>query len=786
MKAIHIKLLRDLMNMRGAVLTIALVVAAGTAAFVTLRGTWLSLVSTRDRYYATERFGDVFVALERAPNAVVGKLENIKGVSRVYARIVGAARVPLDSLDEPAQAQVISLPRHGKPPLNGVVLMSGRMPEADRDDEALLIEMFAQAHGVKPGDTLPVVIEGRERTLRVVGLAMSPEHVLAIPAGSTAPAPGRFAVLWMPRSAVEAAYDLSGAFNNVVLELSQGSRPDPVIRAVDQVLDPYGGLGAYDRVRQISNYFLTQDLAQLKSMATVAPIIFLAVAAFLLNVVLSRLVELDRSQIATLKAVGYKNFEVGMHYFEMTLVIAIMGTLAGLVVGVQGGKVFTALYVSFYRMPALAFQMTQNLAINAVSASFVAGIIGSAIAVRRVVNLPPAEAMRPAAPDNYKSQGLGDMILSLLGPSARMIAREIMRRPSRTLLSAAAISASIAIVVTGQFFTDAMGFLLDFYMQKEQRETLAVNFNGPLSKDAVHALSTIPGVRDVQWRYVTQVRVRSGHRERLVPLVGHPERHDMRPLLDELGNIVEFDQHSVLLNETLAKILDVKPGETFTVQPLTGERKSVKLTMTGTTNELIALWVHMGADALLHTFSESPAATEAYLHVDQDRMVAVQEEITDMPMVASVVRKDLMVAEFRRQTGESMGMFSFILTMFAVVIAVSVVYNNARVALSLRGRELASLRVLGFTRAEISSILIGELAVQVLVGIPFGLVLGKVLVRGMLSANDPEGFRFPPMMNQHTYAFSVLVIVIAALLSAALVRRKLDKLDLIEVLKSRE
>jgi len=785
-RAIHIKLLRDLVNMRGAVLTIALVVAAGTAAFVTLRGTWLSLVSTRDRYYAAERFGDVFVSLERAPSAVVGKLEDLPGVARVYARIVGSARVPLDSLDEPAQAQIISLPVHGKPPLNGVVLMSGRMPEADRDDEALLIEMFAQAHGVKPGDSLPVVVEGRQRNLRVVGLAMSPEHVLAIPAGSTAPAPERFAVLWMPRTAVEAAYDLRGAFNNVVFELAQGTRADAAIRGVDRVLDAYGGLGAYDRVRQISNYFLTQDLAQLKSMATVAPIIFLAVAAFLLNVVLSRLVELDRPQIATLKAVGYRNVEVGLHYFQMTMVIAVLGTAVGLIAGSQLGKVFTQLYLSFYRMPSLAFQMTQQLALHSVSASFIAGIIGSAIAVGRVVKLPPAEAMRPAAPDNYKSQGLGDMILALLGPASRMIAREIMRRPSRMLLSAAAISASIAIVVTGQFFTDAMGFLLDFYMQKEQRETLAVNFNGPISKDALHTLSTIPGVRDVQWRYVTQVRVRSGHRERLVPLVGHPERHAMRPLLDEVGNEVEFDPHSVLLNATLAKILDVRPGETFTVQPLTGERRSVKLVMTGTTNELIALWVHMGADALLNTFSESPAATEAYLLVDSDEMVDVQKEITDMPQVASVVRKDLMVAEFRRQTGESMGMFSLILTAFAVVIAVSVVYNNARVALSLRGRELASLRVLGFTRTEISSILIGELAIQVLVGIPFGLVLGKVLVRGMLSAQDPEGFRFPPMMNQHTYAFSVLVIVIAALLSAALVRRKLDKLDLIEVLKSRE
>jgi len=786
MRAIHTKLLRDLLSMRGAVLSIALVVAAGTAAFVTLRGTWLSLLGTRDRYYAAERFGDVFASLERAPNAIVGSLEGIHGVRRVYSRVVGRGRVPLESLDEPAQAQLISLPTHGSAPLNEVVLVEGRMPDPDRGDEALLIEMFARAHGVKPGATLPVVVEGRERRLRIVGLVMSPEFILSIPAGATSSAPGRFAVLWLARSTLEAAYDLRGAFNDVVFQLASGAHEASVVRAADQILDRYGTLGAYPRSRQMSNYLLSQDLTQLKSMATVAPAIFLAVAAFLLNVVLSRIVELDRTQIATLKAVGYRNAEVGAHYLQMMLVITLLGSSMGLLLGAKLGGLLTHLYLDFYRMPALAFHMTYPLALVAVSASLAAGILGSALAVGRVVLLPPAEAMRPAAPARYTSGGLGDMFLSLLGPSARMVAREVLRRPSRMVMSAAAIAAAIAIVIVGQFFTDAMAFLMDFYMQKAQRETLAVTFNNPLNKDAMHALSTLPGVRDVQWRQVTQVRVLSKHRQRIVPLVGHPERHSMRPLLDELGNEVDIDKHAVLLTQVLASILQVRPGDPFTLQPLTGDRKSIELTMTGATNELLALWVHMDAEAIASALGHPPMATEALLRVDPDRAAAVQREISDMPQVASVVRKDLILAEFRRQTGDSIGTFAWILTLFAVVIAVSVVYNNARVALSMRARELASLRVLGFTRAEISSILLGELGVQVLVGIPLGLVLGTWLVRTMLAANDPEGFRFPPIMSHHTYSFAVLVIVSAALLSAALVRRKLDDLDLVEVLKSRE
>ncbi len=786
MRAIHLKLLRDLVHMRGAVLTIAIVVAAGTAAFVTLRGTWLSIVNVRDGYYATERFGDAFAALERAPNAVADKLAAIDGVARVYTRVVGRARVPLDTLDEPAEGQVVSLPRDGRPPLNGVVLVDGRMPDPDRDDEVLLIEMFARAHGVKPGDHLPVVVEGRERSLRVVGIVMSPEYVLAVPNGAQAPAPGRFAVLWMPEAAAEAAYDLSGAFNNVVFELAKDARTDAVIDEIDRLLDRYGCLGAYARARQISHYFLDQDLAQLETMATMAPTIFLAVAAFLLNVVLSRLVELDRPQIATLKAVGYTDAEVGAHYLQMTLVISLLGAAAGIGGGAYLGRQFTELYLEFYRMPSLVFRLTRELALTAALVSLGAGIVGSLLAVRRVVLLPPAEAMRPAPPANYQKQPIADALLALLGPAARMVAREIMRRPARMLLSACGIAASVGILVVGQFFSDAMGFLMDFYMQKAQRETIAASFTQPGAESTLHGFSTVPGVRDVQWQSMLQVRVRSGHVERIVPLVGHPERHDMRPILDDVGNEIAMPRGAVMMTETLASILDIRPGDRFVVQPLTGERKPLELTLTGVTKELFALWIHMDADQLHRAMGEAPSASEALLVVDKDRIEAVQDEITDMPGVATVMRKQLMIDEFRRQTGESMGTFSFILTLFAVTIAIAVVYNNARVALSMRGRELASLRVLGFTRAEISAILIGELGVQVVVGIPLGLWFGKVLVRGMLAANDPEGFRFPSMITQHTYSFAVLVTVIAALLSAALVRRRLDKLDLIEVLKSRE
>jgi putative ABC transport system permease protein len=785
-KTLTRKLFRDIGNMRGAVFTISLVVAAGIAAFVTLRGTYTSILETRDVYYSRQRFGDVFSQLKRAPQSLADTLEALPGVARVYTRVSGSGRVPLASLDEPASARVLSIPDEGPPPMNGIQLLAGRMPRADRDDEALLIELFAEKHQVKPGSSLRVIIEGRERELRVVGLAMSPEFVLAVPNGASAPAPERFAVLWMPRSAVEAAFDMRAAFNDVVLDLAPGTDPDHVVPKLDELLDDYGGLGAQTRERQISNYFLTQDLGQLSTLATIAPLIFLGVAAFLLNVVLSRLIELDRPQIATLKALGYTDREVGLHYLELTLIITLIGATIGIAGGAYLGHHMTALYETFYRMPGLVFRVDSGLFAGAVTVSLLAGVVGSALSVRKVILLPPAEAMRPAAPPSYGQGAFGRMLTRQLGMAARMVAREISRRPMRTVLSAAGIGAATGIIVIGQHFTDAMDYLVDYYIQAQQRETISVFFVNPMSEDGAGSLKAIPGVLDVQWVTGMQVRVRAGHRERTVSLVAHPSRHSMRPLLDANGDEQTIEPGTVVFTDMLAKVLHVQPGDTVIAEPLLGDRTPRKLRMSGTVSELIALWIHMTGDDFAAWLGTTGLVSGAVLQVDPKYLSVVQDELLKMPQVAAASRKELIVDEFRKQQGETMGTFSFVLTLFAVTIAVSVVYNNARVALSLRGRELASLRVLGFTRGEISAVLVGELGVQVLVGIPFGLYFGKLLVLGMLSANDPESFRFPADISGHSYAVAALVTVLASVASALLVRRKLDQLDLIEVLKTRE
>lgn len=781
------KLLRDLAQMRGQVITIALVVACGVAAFATFRSTYGSLQLSKHQYYERQRFADVFAHLERAPEALGRRVEAIEGVSRVYTRVVEGATLPMESLTEPATARVVSLPADGDPPLNGVYLRDGRFPEPGRAGEVVVLHSFADAHGLSPGERLPAVLDGVFRELVIVGVGMSPEYVFPMQMGDISPDPRRSAVLWMERSVMAPAYRMEGAFNDVVLELQPGASELAVLRDLDRLLEPYGGLGAHGRDRQLSSFVLEGELSQLEQFSSVAPLIFLAVAAFLLNVVLSRLVHLQRSQIATLKAVGYSDWAIGAHFLKLVCVIVVLGAGIGLVLGRYLGEAQTNLYLEYFQFPELTYRLDLELATTGIVVSLVAAVTGALGAVRGVVRMPPAEAMRPAPPASYQRSLLEWLgLFRVLGPPARMVVREIQRRPMRTLLSAVGISMAVGILVLARFFYDSMGYLVDLQFQQAWREDAAVTFLGPLPERAVRELAHLPGVLRAEGMRAVPARVRVGHRSRDISILGYAEGGDLRRVVDTEGRVVPLPEDGLVITSKLGEILGVGAGDALTVELREGQRGERVVPVMGLVDEAMGLQGYMRLPALSRLVREESMVSLALLSIDPSAYADVNERLADMPRVGAVTRRDNALERFEEQSASMMLTFAFIMSLFATIIAIGVVYNNARVSLSMRSRDLASLRVLGFTRAEISGILLGELAVQVLLAIPIGLLVGTWMAHGIAATVDPETYRLPIVISEKTYSYAALVTLAAGLVSALLVRRKLDRLDLIGVLKTRE
>ncbi len=785
MTALHSKLFRDLVQLKGQALTIALVVACGVASFVLMQSTWASLQRSKDAYYERFRFGDVFGSLKRAPNALAQRLEEVPGVARVQTRIVRPVMLPLETLAEPATGKLVSLPNTGIPVLNDVYLRQGRLPE--RDLEVLVLETFALANGLEPGDPLPAVLNGTLRDLQITGLALSPEYVFAMAPGDITSDEKRFAVLWMREQVMAPAYQMEGAFDDVSIELQPGTSEAAVLEAVDRLLEPYGGLGSVGRARQTSNFMLNGELEQLRVLATVLPMIFLGVAAFLLNVVLSRLVGLQRQQIATLKAVGYSDREVGLHYLELVSLIVLVGSALGVGFGAWGGQHVTAFYGTFFKFPTLAYRLDAGLLVTGVTISLGAALAGGLLTARRVAALPPAQAMRPPTPDKYRPTWPERLkLLGWLGMSGRMVVREIGRQPLRTLVSAIGISMAVAVMVVARFWHDAMDSLVQVQFHRAMREDVAVGLIEPRSERAVRELAHLPGVLHAEGLRSVPVRIRSGSRYRDIAIQGYPASPELRHVLDKQGEEVPVPERGVMLTTKLAEILRVGAGDSVQVEVREGDRRKLWLPVTRLVDESFGLQGHMRNAALEAALGQVGVTSMVLLRIDTAAYQQVHERLKQLPQVASVTRRDNIWQRFEEQSGEMMAFFTLVATAFAVIIAVGVVYNNARVALSVRSRDLASLRVLGFTRAEISSILLGELGLQVLLAVPIGLVIGTWMAEAMMASVDPETYRFAVVISAQTYAFAAAVTLASGLFSALLVRRQLDKLDLVGVLKTRE
>lgn len=787
MRTLDRKLVRDFARLRGQVAAIALVVACGVATVVATRTAYESLVGARDDYYARHRFADVFAHLERAPDALRARITTIPGVAAVETRIVADVTLDVPGLDEPAAARLVSLPDGHEPTLNAIHLRSGRSLDPTRRDEAIVSEAFARANRLEVGDTIGAVLNGRWQDLRIVGLGLSPEYVYEIRPQDLFPDPRRFGVIWMGRAALGPAFDLDGAFNDVSIQLAEGASPGDVIERLDRLLERHGGLGAYGRDEQLSARFVEDEIRQNRITGTVLPAIFLGVAAFLLHIVLSRLVSLQREQIAVLKAFGYRDSSVAAHYLALALAAVALGAVIGVAVGLWLGALMNSVYRDFYRFPSFPYEPGGPVIAIAVGVSALAAALGALSAVRRVLALPPAEAMRPEPPARFRA-GLLERsgLLARLATSARMVVRQISRRPVRASLSVVGLALAVAILVLARFFSDAIGTLAEVQFRAAQREDVSVAFHEPLGTAVGFELAALPGVLAVETSRSVPARIRAGHRSRRIAVTGLPPKPSLRRVVDRDGRPVATPPDGAVLTQHLARLLGVGPGDVVEIEVLEGRRQRLRVRVASLADELLGMSVYLDSRALARLLEEQGSVTGAWLRVDSREASELYRRLKRMPAVAGVGNRLAALRSFEDTLARNLGVMNFILVVFACVIAAAMVYNSARIALSERTRELASLRVLGFTRREVTEMLLGEQALLLLLALPAGFWIGKRLATLMAEAYAWELFRLPLVVTPRTYGFAALVTASAAVVSGALVRERLRRLDLVASLKSRD
>jgi putative ABC transport system permease protein len=787
MKALNRKLWRDLWHMKGQALAIALVIVSGVATFVMFISTMDTLNMTRDAFYRDYGFAEVFASLKRAPERIRERIEEIPGVDKVETRVIADVKLDITGYPEPVTARLVSIPGDSGPHLNRLFLRKGRLVDPWRDDEVVVSEAFADAHGFSPGNTFGAVINGRWKTLVITGIALSPEFVLQVKPGAISPDYSRYGILWMSRYALEKAYDMDGAFNDVVMTLARGARVEDVLVRLDEVLSRYGGLGSYSRKDQMSNRFLTEEFRQLQRSAEIFPTIFIGVSAFLLNVVISRTVSTQREQAAALKAFGYSNLQIGIHYVKLVVVIALLGIAGGIVVGIWLGKGLGGIYMEYYRFPYLHFELQPGVALTAAAITLGAAVSGTIHSVWKASRLPPAEAMRPEPPARYRKTVIEYfMPAGLLSQPSRMIARNIERKPVKSFLSVVGIGFACAIMITGGFFSDAVDFMVDIQFKRSHKEDITVTFTEPTSRKALYELQGMRGVGHAEVFRSVPVRMRHRHLVYRTSVQGIERGNRLSLLLDTDLNEVELPPAGIVLTDYLGGILGVGPGDVLTLEVLEGSRPVLQVPVAGLVSQYIGVNGYMDLNALNRLMREGNAVSGAYLAIDTLYQEEIYKNLLEMPRVAgAAVRKDE-IRNFYETQAESMLFFTFVASVLAGVIAFGVVYNSARINLAERSHELASLRVLGYTRGEISYILLGELGLLTLAAIPLGFFIGRALSSYIAKALESDLFRIPVAIEPATFALAAAVVLVSAAVSGLIVRHRLDHLDLVAVLKTKE
>lgn len=788
MALLDLKLRRDLIGLKSQALAVALVMGCGLTMMIMTRSLILTLETTRDQYYRDYRFADIFARLERAPDAVADDLAAIPGVAAVQTSIVLTGRLSLPGMLEPATGLFISLPEHGTAVLNRLYLRKGRMLEGSVVPGQVLVgEAFADAHALEPGAGLSAVLYGRQQELRLAGIVLSPEYVFEAPPGAALPDNRSYGIFWMPYKELATAADMDGAFNQIAIALAPSAREETVIAAIDRVLRPYGGSGAYGRESHVSHTRLRDEISVLQGLSIGFPVVFLGVAAFMTNAVMSRQITLQREQIAILKAFGFSNREIGSHYMKFAFAIVLVGVILGILGGIGLGHRLVEMYHLFFRFPRLDFQLARGVLGAAVFVSALAAIVGVWGAVRAAVRLPPAEAMRPEPPASFRPALFERLRIGRsFTPALRMALRNIERRPVRSILTCVALALATGILVVPSSFRDGIDYVLDYQWDMMQRQTVVASLIEPGPMQALADLRQLPGVTLAEPIRAAPAELRAGNRTRRITVQGLPAAAILNRIIDSHERQLVLPPHGIVLSAKLADVLQVAPGDRLNVRALEGRRSEMVVRIAALAEDFAGTAAYMEIDALNRALGDGDRITGAFLSVSSGGWAEFVRAVKETPRVAGIVNKRAIREGFRKTTAESIGLIQKIYLTFATVVAFGIIYNSARISLSERQRELATLRVVGFTQREVGGVLIGELVILTLIALPFGLLIGSGLAGVILQTVNTEFVRLPLILTPSNYAFAVLVVTVASLCSAFLACRRLNRLDLVGVLKARD
>lgn len=778
------KLLRELLAMRMQVLAIALVIAAGVCVQLLSSGLVTSLVDTRQAFYDRSLMADIWAQMVRAPMTVADDISQLPGVLSVEPRLRFGIRIGTGTSADQVLGEILSVPDTRDPRVNRLQISQGRMPSGLRSDEVVILKKFADANKLEVGDTVDLIVRGRLIHANITGLVHSAEHVYAIAPGEIVPDESRYAVVWMNETPLSILTGWQGAFNEAVLRISDPQQSQPVIEELDRLLGDYGASGAYSRKDQMSDLFLSSEIDQLHTLGRVVPPVFLMVACLLVYAVVSRLVAVQRTVIGLLEAFGYRRHQIILHFLKLVMLIGLFGVLIGAGLGTWFGHLMADMYLRYYDFPAFLFRAAVSDYMISAFAALGGVLLAGVFAVGNILSLQPAEAMVPAPPPDF-SRGPGSLIsrISWIDHQTRIVLRQIVRWPGRSFVTAFAVSASLSLMISVFAMKDAMREMLADYFGVSGRQDMTVTFFGVRDRSAGDEILRLEGVMYAEPFLAVPARLRAGPLTENTTITGLSQSGELYRLTAPGGMPIRHPGEGIILSEDLAGRLALKPGDLLDIEIVEAHRPRFSMPVVAVAPTWVGSAVHVDIDRLRRLIGESDALSGLYLRVDTGRSNMLKSGILEMPGVASFSSSADALERMRSLMDENIGVSLTVFSLFAALIAFGASYNTIRISFAEREHEFASLRVLGFSRWDVSYLLFGEIALLSLFALGPGIFFGYLLSVYFSHAMASELFRLPVVIERSSVVSVCGIVLSVVAVSSAIIRQKVDHMDLVRALK---
>nr|WP_312289472.1 FtsX-like permease family protein [Clostridium chromiireducens] len=787
MKILFRNLLRDLKKSKGQFISILIIVILGVAFYTSLNSVFKNLSNSSTQYYEEYRLADIWVDLYKAPASAKDKIESLPYVKMSTERIINDASISLS--EENATLRFITLPDAKREIVNDIVIKSGRYFSEEDNNQCILDEDFLKANNLNLGEYIYPVINGNKVKLKIVGSAKSPEFVYTLKDSSEIMVDNKkFGIIYIKQSFGEAIFDSKGFINNISINLSNGTSIETAKDDIRKILKNYGVKSVMDRDEQISSKMISEEIKQLKSTGGSFPIVFFLVSSIIIYIMMGRMVENQRVQIGVLKALGFTNVQVLTYYMSFSMIIAVIGSLIGSVVGTYMGVGLTKMYNQYFSLPLSEIRIYGEFVIPAFVLTLAFSLFAGYNSCKVIFKIMPSEAMREKSPEVGKKILFEkiEFIWSNISNLGKIILRNLFRYKRRALLTSLGIIFSSALLLVALSMSDSMNFMIEEQYGNIQNYDIKVKFPKIMSVEELSSIKNIEHVTELEPVLETGVEISNGWRSKDVGFTALIEEPQIYRVEDTSGNKINLPNNGILISEKLANVLGVKVNDKVNIKFFFPGKEKREAVVKGIIVQYIGLSAYTSMDGLNNMLGEGMIASSAVLKLDNSKFEnEVENKLKDMPGITSVESKSDSLNALLKNMGAMKSSVGAMIVLAAILL-IAVLYNIATINIFERQRELATLKVLGFTNNEIKKLIFNENYIISTFGIIIGLPFGKWLGSAMMANSSTDSYSIPYVVEFRSYIITVILTLIFTLVTNLMLMRKIKSIDMLEVLKNKE